>query len=73
MDNYPPDLLVPFISSTQEFASASLENLSCKVGVLTLSEAFDSTAFSIKGILLLALQALFTLTGKLKNNDDDRK
>ena len=63
MDNYPSDVLVRFISNTQDFAFVPFENLSCKVGVLTLLEAFDSTAISIKGTLQLALQTLSLISG----------
>ena len=47
--NYPMDVIVGFTSNTQDFASARLKNLNCKVGVITslstLSQAFDKYVY----------------------------
>ena len=47
--NYPLDVIVRFTSNTQDFASAPLKNLNCKVGVITslstLSQAFDKYVY----------------------------
>ena len=47
--NYPLDVIVRFTSNTQDFASARLKNLNCKVGVITslstLSQAFDKYVY----------------------------